>query len=199
MAYNADMGALVTDPIAALFAAGEGRFEWVEGSLLRMEPTSDDHDDAMVFLVSTMRHFAEETDAGRVKADQFAERLDENVVRVPDVAFFKRDNLGKIKPTFSEGGADLIVEIVSPDSRMRDKGEKFYEYERAGVEEYWIVDPERRRAEFYRLRDGAYEPVLPDAEGRFYSSALPGFFVRVEWFWNRPKLKEALRELGVFP
>lgn len=187
---------LAIDPVAALFAAGEGRFEW-KGSLLRMEPVSDEHDDGMVFLVSTMRYYAEETDAGRVKADQFAERLDEDTIRVPDVAFFRKDNLGKIKGTHSEGGADLVVEIVSSDSRSRDRGDKFYEYEKAGIEEYWIVDPERRRAEFYRLREGAYEPVLPDAEGKLYSSALPGFFVRVEWLWTRPKLKEVLRELGV--
>ena len=191
------MDAVAVDPIAALFAAGEGKFEWVRGSLLTMEPTSDEHDDGMLFLASVMRSYVEEQDAGRVKADQFAERLDPVTVRVPDVAFFKKSNLGKIKPTYSEGGADLVVEIVSPDSRNRDRGEKYYEYEAAGIEEYWIVDSERKRAEFYRLREGAYEPVLPDAEGKVHSSTLPGFFLRVEWLWNRPKVLDALRELGV--
>ena len=191
------MDAVVTDPIAVLFAAGEGRFEWKNGSLVAVEPTSDEHDDEMLFLASAMRYYAEEQDAGRVKADGFAEWLDEETIRVPDVAFFRKDNLGKIKSTHSEGGADLVIEIVSRDSRMRDKGEKFYEYERAGVEEYWIVDPERKRAEFFRLREGAYEPVLPDAEGRVYSSALEGFFIRVEWLWNRPKLRDVYRELGL--
>lgn len=197
VSYNVAMDVVAVDPIAALFAAGEGRFEWEAGSLLAMEPTSDEHDEEMGFVYSAMRYYAEDTDAGRVKADGYAERLDENTVRIPDVAFFKKGNLGKIKPTHSEGGADLVVEIVSPDSRERDRGRKFYEYERAGVEEYWIVDPERRRAEFYRLREGAYEPVLPDVDGKFHSSTLPGFFLRVEWLWNRPKLKDVLRELGV--
>ena len=191
------MDAVAVDPIAALFAAGEGRHEWQAGSILAMEPTSDEHGEGSGFLYSIMHHYAEEEDAGRVKSDGFAERLDEATIRVPDVAFFKRDNLGKIKATHSEGGADLVVEIVSPDSRNRDRGQKFFEYERAGVEEYWIVDPERRRAEFYRLREGAYEPVLPDAEGKLHSSTLPGFFIRVEWLWNRPKVLDALRELGV--
>lgn len=187
----------IDDPINALYAAGEGRFEWAEGGLRSMEPTDDQHDEETTFLVSVMRSYAEEEDAGRVKGDGFAERLDEDTVRVPDVAFFKKSSLGKIKPTHSEGGADLVIEIVSPDSRNRDKGEKFFDYERAGVEEYWIIDPERRRAEFYRLREGAYEPVLPDAEGKLYSSTLPGFFIRVDWLWNRPKVLDALRELGV--
>ena len=70
------MDTVTVDPIDALFAAGDGRFEWVRGSLEPMQPTSDEHDDEMTFLVSVMRSYAEEGDAGRVKADQFAERLD---------------------------------------------------------------------------------------------------------------------------
>ena len=191
------MDTVAVDPIAALFAAGEGRYEWVEGSLNIVEPTSFEHADEGGFLYSVMRNYAEEEGAGQVVPDQFAQRLDDKTVRVPDVAFFKKDNLGKIKPTHSEGGADLVIEIVSPDSRVRDTEEKYREYERAGVEEYWIVDPERRQADFYRLHDGAYERVLPDAGGKVHSSTLRGFFLRVDWLWNRPKLKDALRELGV--
>jgi Uma2 family endonuclease len=191
------MDLVVTDPIAALFTAGEGRFEWERGSLLCMDPVSDEHGEESGFLYSVMSSYAQEEDAGRVKADGYAEKLDEDTVRVPDVAFFRKSSVGRMKPTHSEGGADLVVEIVSPESRNRDRGQKFFEYERAGVEEYWIVDPERKRAEFYRLREGAYEPVLPDADGKIHSSTLPGFFLRVEWLWNRPKTLDALRELGV--
>lgn len=191
------MSVVRVDPVAALFAAGEGRFEWKAGRLVTREPISHVYAGEAYFLTSAIGYFAEETDAGEVVPDGFAQHLDEDTVRVPDVAFFKKDNLGKIKPTHSEGGADLVIEIVSRDSRLRDKGEKFYEYERAGVEEFWIVDPERKRAEFYRLREGAYEPVLPDEEGKLYSSTLPGFFLRVDWLWNRPRLREVYRELGL--
>jgi len=37
----------------------------------------------------------------------------------------------------------MVVEIVSPDSQSRDRGDKFYEYEEAGVLEYWILDQTR--------------------------------------------------------
>lgn len=191
------MDTVAIDPIAALFATGEGKFEWVGGSLLTMEPTSDEHDETRGYLDRIVGYYADEHDAGSVKGEQFAERLSPETVRIPDIAFFKKSNRGKIKPTYSEGGADLVIEIVSPESRGRDRGEKYYEYEAAGVEEYWIVDPQRRRAEFYRLREGAYEPVFPSDEGKLFSSTLPGFFVRLEWLWNRPKLREVLRELGV--
>ena len=66
-----------------------------------------------------------------------------------------------------------------------------------GVEEYWIVDPRRRMAEFYRLHEGLYSPVPADAEGRVSSSALPGFRLPVAWLWDAPKLADAMRELGL--
>ena len=191
------MDAVAVDPIAALLAAGEGRFEWVGGSLIEMAPPSPEHGRRMLFLAEILDAFVESNEAGTVFPDGLAMRLDAEVVRIPDVAFFKKSSLDRIKPTHSEGGADLVVEIVSPESRGRDRGDKYYEYEKAGVEEYWIVDIERRSAEFYRLQDGLYAPVMPDAEGKAHSSALPGFFVRVDWLWSRPKLLDALRELGV--
>lgn len=195
--YNATMSAVAVDPIAALFAAGEGRFEWQDGWLLTMEPASGEHGDEAMFLGAVMHLYASETAAGIVRPDGYAERLDERTVRVPDVAFFRRASEGRLKPTHSEGGADLVVEIVSPDSRERDLGRKRAEYERAGVEEYLVVDPERREAMLLRLADGAYAEVPPDAEGKLHFETLKGFFLRVEWLWNRPKPLDALRELGV--
>lgn len=191
------MSVAALDPVAAVLSAGEGRFEWTEGSLIEMGQPSEEHEDTGSFLTSVMRTYAEAKKAGRAMGDGFIERLNAETVRVPDVAFFKKDNVGKIKRTYSEGGADLVIEIVSPDSKGRDRGDKFYDYEKAGIEEYWIVDPDRRSAEFYRLTKGLYAQVMPDAEGKVHSSALSGFFIRVEWLWNRPEVLDALRELGL--
>jgi Uma2 family endonuclease len=55
----------------------------------------------------------------------------------------------------------LIVEIISPESSGRDRGEKFYEYEMAGVREYWLIDPQREQVEFYELNaEGRYTLLL---------------------------------------
>jgi Uma2 family endonuclease len=185
------------DPLADLLAAPEGRYEWANGGLIDMSPPpSFDHGRAVLFLAKLIDAFAEHHGLGVVVGENFAQRLDDTI-RVPDVAFFKKSSMDRVKETHSEGGADLVVEIVSPDSGARDRGEKFDEYERAGIEVYWIVDPRRRIAEFYRLHEGLYAPVFPDAEGRVHSSALPGFFLRVAWLWDRPKLNDAQRELGL--
>lgn len=191
------MSVAALDPVAELAALGEGKREWVRGKVLEVDSTSDEHDETRSYLDRVIGYYATETESGVVKVEQFAERLAEDLVRIPDVAFFKKDHQGKIKPTYSEGGADLVIEVVSPESRGRDRGDKFYEYEAASIEEYWIIDPQRRKAEFYRLRDGAYEAIQPDAEGRVYSSTLAGFFIRVEWLWERPKLSSVYHELGL--
>ena len=191
------MEAVALDPLAAILAAPEGRYEWAGGSLVEMSPPpSFDHNRKVLFLAEIMDLYAEHHGLGRVVGDNFALHLGETV-RVPDVAFFKDSSMDRVKPTHCEGGADLVVEIVSPGSQNQDRGDKFFEYEAAGIEEYWIVDPRRRIAEFYRLLDGLYAPVLPDAEGRIVSQALDGFALRVAWLWDRPKLTDALRELGI--
>jgi Uma2 family endonuclease len=58
------------------------------------------------------------------------------------------------------GAPDLVIEIVSPDSGFHDRGRKFDLYRDAGVREYWIVDPDERVVEVYRLEtEGSYRRV----------------------------------------
>ncbi len=53
-----------------------------------------------------------------------------------------------------DGPPDLVVEVISPESVGGDRGEKFHEYEGAGIAEYWLVDPQREVLEVYVLDDG---------------------------------------------
>ncbi len=187
----------IFDPIPAMLAAGEGKFEWVRGSLLKMPPPSFEHNLTRSFLDRLMGTYAAKYGLGEVLGESYFQRLEADLIRAPDLAFFRKSSLTKITPNYSDGGADFVIEIVSPTSRGRDRFDKRHDCERAGIEEYWIIDPERREAEFYRLFDGTYQWFPPDGEGKVYSSAMPGFFVRVEWLWARPDLLDAYRELGL--
>jgi Uma2 family endonuclease len=71
-----------------------------------------------------------------------------------------------LEPRQGKGPADLAVEVTWDDSVARDRDDKSFEYQGAGVRECWIVDPRphRQRADFYVL-DAVdyYQPVpLPD-------------------------------------
>ncbi len=58
-----------------------------------------------------------------------------------------------------EGAPDLAVEILSPSTRSRDMILKLYKYEKAGVREYWIIDPEHRTVTVHFFDTDHYDPV----------------------------------------
>jgi Uma2 family endonuclease len=107
--------------------------------------------------------------------------------REPDVLFVATEHLDRIKQTYLDGPADLVVEVISPESRGRDRGEKFFEYQEARIPEYWLLDPETERAEFYQLDErGAYHTIEPGADDVYRAVALPGFWLRPSWLWQQP-------------
>jgi Uma2 family endonuclease len=84
-----------------------------------------------------------------------------------------------------------VIEIIGPESRGRDRGEKFYEYEEAGIAEYGLIDPIRRQAEFYQLVDGTYRLMPIADDGIFRSQVLNGLWLNVNWLWQDPLPKKA--------
>jgi Uma2 family endonuclease len=89
------------------------------------------------------------------------------------------------------------VEIVSPESRTRDRKKKFAEYEQGGVREYWVIDYLRNEALFYLLDEGgSYHAAPIDEDGIFRSRVLEGLWLRVDWLWQEPlpTLMDVLRQ-----
>ncbi|MDI3327863.1 MAG: Uma2 family endonuclease [Alicyclobacillaceae bacterium] len=64
---------------------------------------------------------------------------------------------GKIDHRGCKGAPDLVVEILSPETAKRDKGQKFYLYQAYGVREYWIVDSHHEIIEVYVWKDGRFQ------------------------------------------
>jgi Uma2 family endonuclease len=171
--------------------------EWVEGWVYPMSPVGRQHQELSVFLASTLHPYVRRRGLGQVFLETFQMRLDESG-REPDLVFVAGEHLGRVHDTYLDGPADLAIEIVSPESRVRDRGQKFFEYERAGIREYWILDPERQSAEFYELSaGGTYLPRLPDDQGIYRSVTVEGFWVRTEWLWDPPDPLDALAEIGL--
>jgi Uma2 family endonuclease len=172
--------------------------EWVNGRVIILSPASSRHQDLARFLTIILGTFVEEHDLGVIRPAPFQMKLGPDLPgREPDLLFISKGNLKRLKPTHLDGPADLVIEIVSPESKLRDRGEKLAEYELAGVSEYWIIDPDEKQADFYLLgEDGRYDRLRPEA-GRYRSRTLKGLELRVEWLWQDPlpPVLEILKDL----
>ena len=178
------------------------RAEWVDGEVVVFLPTSIRHHKIVQLLVILLRLWVDAKGLGELYSEMILMRLfvPARRERLPDIMFVASEHLGRIQPTYLDGPADLVVEVVSPDSVGRDRGDKFIEYEQAGIPEYWLIDPGREQAELYELsEDGRYQLALGGRNGIYHSKALQGFPLNLEWLWQDPPPKplELVRQLGL--
>jgi Uma2 family endonuclease len=162
--------------------------EWVDGEVIIMSPTSHQHQGIADFLTALLRHFVEANELGIVLSSRFQMKLSTRPSgREPDVMFVSNERLAFLRDAYLDGPADLAVEIISPESEARDRGEKFSEYEQAGVREYWLIDPFRKQTDFYLLGDDdIYEAASVGADGIFHSRELDGLYLKTEWLFQEP-------------
>lgn len=167
--------------------ADEGTLaEWVDGEVVMTSPASLRHQLLADFLTRILGIYVEERGLGLVLSAPFQVKLPQSG-REPDVLFVANENRHRLRKNYLDGPADLVVEIVSPESIGRDRGDKYREYEQAGVPEYWLIDPDRQEAEFYRLDErGRYRLAMADDAGVYRSPIVSGFWLKVDWLWQDP-------------
>ena len=90
----------------------------------------------------------------KVFAAPFGVRLDDETAVEPDLVVVC--DKSKIDKKGCKGAPDMIIEIVSPSSASRDRFLKFNKYLKAGVREYWIVDPQSKDTSAHILENGKY-------------------------------------------
>jgi Uma2 family endonuclease len=173
------------------------RAEWVDGEIIIMAPANFEHDDLNTWLTTLLRMFIEEHDLGIICANVSVRFGALRRRRDPDLFFISKDRQHLMRPTYFDAAPDLAIEIVSPDSQSRDRREKFTEYEKAGVREYWIIDPLSKTAELYRLERKRFLAVEA-TDGVLPSSVLRGFRLKPGLLWRKPlpKVSTVLRQLA---
>jgi Uma2 family endonuclease len=75
----------------------------------------------------------------------------------PDLLFVSKEQADVVTEQNVQGAPDLVVEVGSPATRRRDEKTKLQLYERFGVQEYWVVDPDLDVIKVYRLVEGRYQ------------------------------------------
>ena len=162
------------------------RLELIDGELIVSPAPVTDHQDLVVYLVALFFQHVRTRRLGRVFVAPYAVRLRPYDTVQPDVLFVAGARVRIITPKRIEGAPDLVVEISSPDSGVRDRIRKFRLYETAGVREYWYVDAQERTLTIYVLdEDGRYE-ALPADGTRLRSGVLPDLEIDSAALFARP-------------
>lgn len=104
----------------------------------------------------------------------------------PDVVYISNERLDIIKTRLMDA-ADLVAEVISPNSRRRDRIDKRDLYEQHGVKEYWLIDPEALTVEVLHLVQGEFQLVGRWRPGESAESRLlKGFRVKVSGLFGVP-------------
>ena len=160
--------------------------EWIEGVVIKMSPVSGKHDELTGYLRELFRAYLALKPIGKVLGAPFVMRLDKpKSRREPDLQVILNDNPGTLTDTYMDDAADICIEVVSPGTEATDYGDKFSEYEKGSVGEYWIVDPIREECHFYRLTDKMlYKQQVVDDDGNYSPPSLPQFKLHVPTLWQ---------------
>lgn len=134
--------------------------EFSHGIVEVLSMPSDKHQSIVAMLFTLLLGLANQT-GGKALFAPFRLRLWPGKFREPDLVFLaNRRDPRRLEEYWS--GADLVMEVISPDDPNRDLIEKRREYAQAGIAEYWIVDPRTETVLVLQLAQDVYQEV-----GRF--------------------------------
>ncbi len=151
------------------------RYELYDGQPVALASPSDVHQLVLMELAAQLHDFLKDKPCKLYPAPFDVRLFDtaddrpedsENVVQ-PDLMVVC--NKDKVDRHGVHGAPDLVIEITSPSTRRNDRLVKFNLYQRAGVREYWIVDPDARVVLVHTLEEGQYHAADAYAAG----SAVP--------------------------
>lgn len=147
---------------------------------LEFPPMPTDDHQAIVELMHALLKAFMKPKGGVVRIAPIRVRVGEGTYREPDVVLL-RDSLDPRRDNRAWAGADLVVEVVSPDEPDRDYVDKRADYAAAGIQEYWIVDPDLGRVTVLSLTGAEYVVAGEYEAGQQAGSRfLEGFSVDVK-------------------
>ncbi len=176
-----DQGTWSVDDYLELTNSSNQRVEFDDGNIEVLAMPTEAHEAIVHFLLFALHNFVEPKKLGRVFCSGIRVRSLATKYRMPDIVFMLAENRHRRSNDFWDG-ADLVMEVVSPDagSRVRDLEKKKEEYAKADIPEYWIVDPEQQHIRVLKLEAGGYVEGQPFEHGQTAASQLlPGFEVDV--------------------
>ncbi len=149
--------------------------ELIDGIIYMSPSPIRRHQQIIGKLFSDMYQFAIKENIGEVYVSPFDVYLDDHANAVqPDIIFVSKKNEGIVKDHI-HGVPDLLIELLSPGNKSHDTVKKKNLYEKFGVKEYWIIDPETKESIGYALEGKIYKEFFKSS-GQISSLLLDATF-----------------------
>ena len=129
--------------------------EFSQGQLDVLPMPTQSHQLLVIAPFELLRNYVRSRQLGTVLFAPMRVQLWPGKYREPDILFMCSDHDDRRSDKYWEG-ADLVMEVVSPDDPQRDTVTKRREYAQAGIPEYWIVDPSDMSITVITLRGQEY-------------------------------------------
>lgn len=148
------------------------RYELIDGVVVCSPSPDPQHQQVLGEIAYQLKAFLRSHPVGSCYVETDI-RLDDKLVYRPELVFLLKervlDNWKRIKCA-----PDLVVEVISPESRRFDNETKKGDYERFGVKEYWLIDPDQETMKFYTLEAGRFVELTPQND-KLSSRVVPHF------------------------
>jgi Uma2 family endonuclease len=166
-----------------LFPEDGKRHELVDGEHHVTPTPVRKHQAIVANLLGLIWSYLQQRPIGRVFTAPFDVIFSDFDVVEPDLLYISRERFEQIETSpWVKGAPDLVVEVGSPATRRRDETIKRRLYERFGVLEYWIVDPEVDAVKVFRRTNDRYERVAElrlEQDDVLATPLLPGLDLRL--------------------
>jgi Uma2 family endonuclease len=153
---------------------GGTRYEVIDHELYVTPSPGRSHQEVVGHLFWLLYGFARAHGLGKAFVSPFDVLFAEGDYLEPDIVFVRKDHARIVTERGIEGAPDLVVEVLSPSTASRDRGIKLDRYRLYGVQEYWMVDPDGRTVEIWRLADRAERPLILDQHAQLEWTPEPG-------------------------
>ncbi len=163
------------------------RYEVLEGILIKEPTPSVRHQRVLTRLLRQLADFFDDYDPeGEVIVAPLEVTLDYRNVLQPDIMFVSGTRKEIIREERIDGACDLVIEIMSPKYRRKDRLKKMEVYRGAGIPHYWLVDPTDDTLEAYMLKEGHYVLITAVGTGdEFAHPEFPGLKLFLEKIFYR--------------
>lgn len=161
------------------------RLEIIDGELFVAATPTPFHQRVIINVVYAFEPIVRSRRLGVIYTAPLTVRLAPGTAIEPDILYIDWSRRQIVGPKVVDGAPDLVMEMLSPETRNRDLTEKKDRYRRAGVREYWIIDLTTRAVTIFSLVDAQYVEV-PVIDEVARSIVVPEFSITLDELFDSP-------------